>query len=124
MVKMNIMLKNQILEKIKQKEGLTDQELLKLLTKDNVEILEDQFNKTLLDLEILGLITVSWLTKNTKSIELVKFKEEEYEYGTDFKRTDYRAFLKVKYAPSDRLSFFWMPSHMCDKQSRRRNNRH
>ena len=96
MVKMNIMLKNQILEKIKQKEGLTDQELLKLLTKDNVEILEDQFNKTLLDLEILGLITVSWLTKNTKSIELVKFKEEEDEYDKQIQDTedkDYEASL-------------------------------
>ena len=94
MGKMNIMLKNQILEKIKQKEGLTDQELQNLLTKDNVEILEDQFNKTLLDLEILGLITVSWLTKNTKSIELVKFKEEEDEYDKqihDANDKDYEA---------------------------------
>ncbi len=33
-------------------------------------------------------------------------EEEEHEYGTDFKRTDYRAFFKVKYAPNDRLSFF------------------
>ena len=88
MVKMNVLLKNQILEKVKQKEGLTDQELLKLLTKDDVEILEDQFNKTLLDLEILGLITVSWLTKNTKSIELVKFKEDEDEYDKQIKDTE------------------------------------
>jgi|TARA_B110000014_G_scaffold207990_1_gene159099 hypothetical protein len=88
MVKMNVLLKNQILEKVKQKEGLTDQELLKLLTKDDVEILEDQFNKTLLDLEILGLITVSWLTKNTKSIELVKFKEEEDEYDKQIQDTE------------------------------------
>ena len=88
MVKMNVLLKNQILEKVKQKEGLTDQELLKLLAKDNVEVLEDRFNKTLLDLEILGLITVSWLTKNTKSIELVKFKEEEDEYDKQIQDTE------------------------------------
>ena len=88
MVKMNVLLKNQILEKVKQKEGLTDQELLKLLAKDNVEVLEDRFNKTLLDLEILGLITVSWLTKNTKSIELVKFKEDEDEYDKQIKDTE------------------------------------
>jgi|TARA_B100001146_G_C16190709_1_gene438988 hypothetical protein len=88
MVKMNVLLKNQILEKVKQKEGLTDQELLKLLAKDNVEVLEDRFNKTLLDLEILGLITVSWLTKNIKSIELVKFKEDEDEYDKQIKDTE------------------------------------
>ena len=88
MVKMNVLLKNQILEKVKQKEGLSDQELLKLLAKDDVEILEGQFNKALLDLEILGLITVSWLTKNTKSIELVKIKEEEDEYDKQIQDTE------------------------------------
>ena len=82
------MIKNQILEKVKQKEGLSDQELLKLLAKDDVEILEGQFNKALLDLEILGLITVSWLTKNTKSIELVKIKEEEDEYDKQIQDTE------------------------------------
>jgi hypothetical protein len=88
MVKMNVLIKNQILEKVKQKEGLSDQELLKLLAKDDVEILEGQFNKALLDLEILGLITVSWLTKNTKSIELVKIKEEEDEYDKQIQDTE------------------------------------
>ena len=88
MVKMNVLIKNQILEKVKQKEGLSDQELLKLLAKDDVEILEGQFNKALLDLEILGLITVSWLTKNIKSIELVKFKEDEDEYDKQIKDTE------------------------------------
>jgi len=82
------LIKNQILEKVKQKEGLSDQELLKLLAKDDVEILEGQFNKALLDLEILGLITVSWLTKNTKSIELVKIKEEEDEYDKQIQDTE------------------------------------
>ena len=62
MVKMAILLKNQILEKIKEK-SLTDKELLKILAKEGNEIPTNDFNKTLLDLEIMGLITVSWLTK-------------------------------------------------------------
>ena len=68
MVKMTILLKNKILEKVQENEGLTDKELLKMLSKDEV-VLENEFNKTLLDLEIKGLISVSWLTKDTKRIE-------------------------------------------------------
>ena len=47
MVKMTILLKNKILEKVQETEGLTDKELLKMLSKDEV-VLENEFNKTLL----------------------------------------------------------------------------
>ena len=87
MVKMTILLKNQILEKIKEK-SLTDKELLKALTKDEIEIPLNDFNKTLLDLEIMGLITVSWLTKDTKSIEFVTTKEKEDDYDKQIKETE------------------------------------
>ena len=87
MVKMAILLKNQILEKIKEK-SLTDKELLKILAKEGNEIPTNDFNKTLLDLEIMGLITVSWLTKDTRSIEFVKIKEDEDEYDKQIKETE------------------------------------
>ena len=45
MVKMTILLKNKILEKVQENEGLTDKELLKMLSKDEV-VLENEFNKT------------------------------------------------------------------------------
>ncbi|NOS62797.1 MAG: hypothetical protein HOO66_07165, partial [Nitrosarchaeum sp.] len=39
-------------------------------------ITEDKFNKLLLDLEILGLIKVAWITKDARRIEIVTIKEE------------------------------------------------
>ena len=51
MVKMSILLKNQLLEKVQESKGLTDKELFKILSKNN-PILENEFNKVLLDLEI------------------------------------------------------------------------
>ncbi len=73
---MAIPLKNIIHEKIKEVNSLTDVELYKSLTKDGMVITEDKFNKLLLDLEILGLIKVAWITKDARRIELVTIKEE------------------------------------------------
>jgi hypothetical protein len=41
------------------------------LEKDGVQITVADLNKTLLDLEIFGLVRVSWLTKDKRRIELV-----------------------------------------------------
>ncbi|TAK20329.1 MAG: hypothetical protein EPO37_04020 [Nitrosarchaeum sp.] len=73
---MAIPLKNIIHEKIKEVNSLTDVELYKSLTKDGIIISEDKFNKILLDLEILGLIKVAWITKDARRIEIVTVKEE------------------------------------------------
>ncbi len=73
---MAIPLKNIIHEKIKEVNSLTDVELYKSLTKDGMIISEDKFNKILLDLEILGLIKVAWITKEARRIEIVTVKEE------------------------------------------------
>ncbi len=95
MVKMaNIPLKNIVFDKIKENGSLTDVELSKKLTKEGVLIPEDQFNKLLLDLEILGLVTVSWLTKDTKRIEVIIEKEEIDEIelqNQEMKEKDYEA---------------------------------
>jgi hypothetical protein len=58
-------------EKIRQAGTLTDADLMKDLTKDGVTIADSEFNKTLLDLEIYGLVRVSWVTKDKRRIELV-----------------------------------------------------
>ena len=68
---MTIKYKNIILEKIKDDGSLTDKSLSKSLAKDGYLISDDLFNKTLLDLEIMGLISVSWITKNTRRIETI-----------------------------------------------------
>ena len=68
----NYPIRNIIFEKIKQLGTTTDQDVLNSLSKDGVSVLEDEFNKVLLDLEIYGLIRVSWLTKDKKRIELTE----------------------------------------------------
>ena len=65
------------MEKIKEKGSITDTTLVKNLIKDGYQISNDLFNKTLLDMEIMGLINVNWLTKDTRRIEIVTAKEEE-----------------------------------------------
>ena len=75
----NLPLKDLVYDTIKENESLTDEELAKKLTKQGLLIPEDQFNKLLLDLEILGLVKVSWLTKDTRRIEVVVEKEEDDE---------------------------------------------
>ena len=72
----NLPLKDLVYDVIKENASLTDEELSKKLTKQGLLIPEDKFNKILLDLEILGLVKVSWLTKDTKRIEIVVEKED------------------------------------------------
>jgi len=74
-----IPLKNIAFDKIKESDSLTDGELSKKLSKEGFVLSEGKFNKLLLDLEIMGLIRVSWLTKDTKRIEVVKQQEEKDE---------------------------------------------
>ena len=64
-------IRNVIYEKIKQSGNMTDADLINALTKDGILLAESELNKTLLDLEIFGLIRVSWVTKDKRRIELV-----------------------------------------------------
>ena len=73
---MAIPLRNTIYDKIKEAGSLTDVELYKILVKEGYVLPEDKFNKLLLDLEILGLITVVWITKEERRIEVVIVKKE------------------------------------------------
>jgi len=87
-------LKNIVYDIMKENESLTDVELSKKLTKEGVLIPDDQFNKLLLDLEILGLLKVSWLTKDTRRIEVIIEKEEIDEIESqnqEMKEKDYEA---------------------------------
>jgi len=69
---MNYPIRNVVFERIKQLGGVTtDLELINSLQKDSISIVEDDFNKVLLDLEIFGLIRVGLVTKERKRIELV-----------------------------------------------------
>ena len=67
------------MEKIMEVGSITDKTLAKSLTKDGHDLSDGLFNKTLLDMEIMGLINVNWLTKDTRRIEIISSKEEEEE---------------------------------------------
>ena len=65
-------IKNIVYEKVKQSNTLTDSELSSLLSKEGIEMNLSELNKILLDLDIYGLLKVSWIAKDKRRIELVK----------------------------------------------------
>ena len=74
---MTINYKNIVIDKIKESGSITDKTLVKNLIKDGHHLSDDLFNKILLDMEIMGLINVNWLTKDTRRIAIVSKQEEE-----------------------------------------------
>ena len=91
---MAIPLRNTIYDKIKETGSLTDVKLYKILVKEGYILPEDKFNKLLLDLEILGLITVVWITKEERRIEVVIVKkeiDEIEEQNKEMMEKDYEA---------------------------------
>lgn len=67
---------NLIHEKVKEKQNFTDVELLGEINKDGADLTMRDLNKGLLNLEIMGLVQVTWMGKNKRRIELVQPKEE------------------------------------------------
>ena len=64
-------IRNLIYEKIMQAGTMTDADLMNALAKEGITLAESDFNKTLMDLEIYGLVRVSWVTKDKRRIEVV-----------------------------------------------------
>ena len=75
------------MEKIKESGSITDKSLAKSLTKDGYNMSDDLFNKTLLDMEIMGLITVNWFSKDTRRIEIISIQTEDDEVEAQNKKT-------------------------------------
>ncbi|AFS81250.1 hypothetical protein NKOR_06895 [Candidatus Nitrosopumilus koreensis AR1] len=91
---MTIPIRNTVFDKIKEAGSLTDVELYKILTKEGFAITEARFNKILLDLEILGLIKVSWITKDERRIEVFLEEievDEVDEQNKEMMEKDYEA---------------------------------
>jgi Cdc6-like AAA superfamily ATPase len=87
-------IRNIVYEKIKTAGSVTDEELTRSVAKSGIVLTEDKFNKILLDLEIMGLIKVSWLSKDTRRIEAFVAEVEVDEYEQQTKETmekDYEA---------------------------------
>ena len=79
--------KNIVMEKIKESGSITDKSLARSLAKDGYNMSDDLFNKTLLDMEIMGLVTVNWLSKDTRRIEIISIQTEEDEVEAQNKKT-------------------------------------
>lgn len=75
------LIKNELLEKVRGAGALTDVDLYKSMTKEGRIIPEDRFNKLLLDLEILGLVKIAWVTKDERRIEAAEEEEDSAGYG-------------------------------------------
>ena len=74
---MTVKYKNIVIDKVKESGSITDKTLAKKLVKDGYNLSDDLFNKILLDMEIMGLVSVNWLTKDTRRIAIVSKQEEE-----------------------------------------------
>ena len=74
---MTIKYKNILIDKSKETGSLTDKTLRKDLIKEGYNMSDALFNKILLDMEIMGLVKVNWLTKDVRRIEIVSKQVEE-----------------------------------------------
>lgn len=79
---MAIPLRNRAFDKISAAGSMTDEELAKSLAKDDLDVSTDLLNKILLDLEIMGIITVTWFTKDRRKIEVARPAKDEEETET------------------------------------------
>ena len=75
MIIMKYPVRNLVYEKIRQAGTMTDTDLLNALQKEGLTLADSDFNKTLMNLEIYGLVRVSWVTKDKRRIELVADSE-------------------------------------------------
>jgi hypothetical protein len=64
-------------EWLKGEKSATDGDLLEALNKNGGKCSPDELNKVLMQLEILGLITIRWIGKDKRRIEVVEKPEEE-----------------------------------------------
>ena len=84
---MTVKYKNIVIDKVKESGSITDKTLAKKLIKDGYNLSDDLFNKILLDMEIMGLVKVNWLTKDTRRIEMVSKQEEENDIEIQNEKT-------------------------------------
>lgn len=71
------MLRNIVYEKIKSSGNITDTELLEALKKGGVEMTMRDLNKALFHLEILNMISVRWVGKEKRRIEIATKEAEK-----------------------------------------------
>jgi Fe2+ or Zn2+ uptake regulation protein len=65
-------LRNIVYEALKEEKNVIDKDLLSRLVRDGEDVSMRDINKVLLQLEILGLITVRWVGKDKRRIEVIE----------------------------------------------------
>jgi hypothetical protein len=61
----------------KEKKSTTDEDMLEALNKNGSKCSPDELDKALMQLEILGLVTVRWVSKEKRRIEVVERPTED-----------------------------------------------
>ena len=64
-------------EWIKEKKRTTDDDLMEALSKNGSKCSPDDMDKVLMQLEILGLVTIRWVGKDKRQVEFVEKPSEE-----------------------------------------------
>lgn len=64
-------------EWLKEKKAATDAELLEALNKNGSKCSPEELNKILMQLEILGLVSIRWVGKEKRRLEVVEKQEAE-----------------------------------------------
>ncbi|HXY56459.1 MAG TPA: hypothetical protein VEH01_02485 [Nitrososphaerales archaeon] len=64
-------------EWIKEKKSATDDDVLEALNKNGSKCSPDELDKVLMQLEILGLVTIRWVAKDKRRIEFQEKPTEE-----------------------------------------------
>ncbi len=64
-------------EWIKEKKSTTDDELIEALNKNGSRCSPDELDKLLMQLEINGLVTIRWVAKDKRRVEMVEKPSEE-----------------------------------------------
>lgn len=77
---MNPPVRYAVYELIKEKKHATDDELLAILSKSGGYSVHE-LNKALMDLEILGTITVRWVAKEKRRVEFVESTPTPVRYA-------------------------------------------
>jgi len=65
-------LKNIIYEKLKQQKNTLDVDLLNELKKEDSNVSMRDLNKALMSLEIMGLVSVRWVRKDARRVEVIE----------------------------------------------------
>ena len=73
-------LRYQVFEFVKEKKAVTDDEILDFLKKSD-GYSEHELNKCLMDLEILGAVSIRWVAKEKRRVEFVETPLETTRYG-------------------------------------------